>query len=203
MEPEFPKLDASLLQPGTPESIPVPAGQFWVFAYGSLMWDPGFEYREAIAATLKGYHRRLCLWSVRYRGTEDRPGLVLGLDRGGSCRGYAYHVDGTLTASVVEYLCDREMLIGSYDPRLVPLTLEDGRRVTALTFVSKPDHPHFAARLTLEQTVSVVQGARGARGCNRSYVINTVSRMDHLNISNTELHRVARRLESTENPATS
>lgn len=199
MEPAFPRLDASLLQPGSPESIPVPPGEFWVFAYGSLMWNPGFEFREAMVATLHGYHRRLCLWSVRYRGTEDRPGLVLGLDRGGSCRGYAYHVDGKLTASVVEYLCDRELLIGSYDPRLVPVTFEDGRKVTALTFVTKPDHPHFAPRLTLEQTVYVVHGARGARGCNRSYVTNTVARMDHLNIRNTELHRVARRLEHSAN----
>ena len=98
-------------------------------------------------------------------------------------------------AEVVDYLCDRELLIGSYDPRLVQVDLDDGRRVEALTFVSKPDHPHFAPRLSLEQTVSVVNNARGARGCNKSYVINTVSRMDNLNIRNTELHRVASLLD--------
>jgi cation transport protein ChaC len=159
------------------------------------MWNPGFEYVEAKPGTLYGYHRRLCLWSVRYRGTVDHPGLVLGLDRGGSCQGYVYRVDHALTAEVVDYLCDRELLIGSYDPRLVPVNLADGRRVTALTFVSRPDHPHFARRLTVAETVAVVNGARGARGCNRSYVINTVSHMDSMNIRNTELHRIADRLD--------
>ena len=192
---QLPEFDLDALKPGTPDSIPVPEGQFWVFAYGSLMWDPGFEYEEVRPGTLYGYHRRLCLWSVRYRGTAENPGLVLGLDKGGSCLGYAYLVHERLTAEVVDYLCDRELLIGSYDPRLVNVDLDDGRRVEALTFVSKPDHPHFAPRLSLDQTVSVVNNARGARGCNKSYVINTVSRMDNLNIRNTELHRVARQLD--------
>ncbi len=192
---EFPHFDLSALPHGTPDSIPVPEGEFWVFGYGSLMWDPGFEYVEAHPALLHGYHRRLCLWSVRYRGTVDHPGLVLGLDRGGSCHGYAYHVPHALTAEVVDYLCDRELLIGSYDPKLVQVTLEGGRRITALTFVSRPDHPHFVPRLTLEETVSVVNNARGERGCNRSYVVNTVSHMDRMNIRNTELHRVAKHLD--------
>ena len=192
---ELPRFDISELTPGTPESIPVPDGEFWVFAYGSLMWNPGFEYAEAKPGQLYGYHRRLCLWSVRYRGTVDHPGLVLGLDRGGSCHGYVYRVARKLTASVVDYLCDRELLIGSYDPRLVPVNLSDGRRVSALTFVCKPDHPHFARRLTMDETVAVVNAARGDRGCNRSYVINTVSHMDSMNIRNTELHRVAKRLD--------
>lgn len=192
---QVPTLNPDALAPGTPESIPVPEGPFWVFAYGSLMWDPGFDYLEVRPATLHGYHRRLCLWSVRYRGTAENPGLVLGLDRGGSCLGYAYLVDDRLTAKVVDYLCERELLIGSYDPRLVSVALDDGRRVEALTFVSKPEHPHFAPRLSLEQTVAVVNNASGARGCNKSYVINTVSKMDGLNIRNTELHRVANQLD--------
>lgn len=155
------------------------------------MWNPGFDYVEAQPAVLYGYHRRLCLWSVRYRGTETQPGLVLGLDRGGSCRGYAYLVDKPHTSAVVDYLCDREMFSGAYEPRLCPLQLDNHRRVSALAFVSKPNHPHFVPRLALEDTVSVVSNASGDRGCNRSYVLNTVTHLTELNIRGTELHRIA------------
>ncbi len=193
---DLPTFDTSALEPGTVDSIPVPSGEFWVFAYGSLMWNPGFDYTEASPAILYGYHRRLCLWSVRYRGTEQKPGLVLGLDRGGCCHGYAYLICRNLTDSVVEYLCERELVIGTYDPRLCPILLDDQRKVSALTFVSIQSHPHFAPKLALEETVSVVKNARGARGCNQEYVLNTVTKLDQMGIHNTELHKVADKLTS-------
>jgi len=195
---EIPDFNLSSLIPGTPEAIPLPDGDFWVFAYGSLMWNPGFEYIDARPALLYGYHRRLCLWSVRYRGTEKKPGLVLGLDRGGSCQGFAYHIEDCNTPTVVNYLCDREMITGAYDARVCSVSLDDGRKVKALTFVSKPDHPHFAPRLALEDTVSVVQDAQGARGCNREYVLNTVSKLNQINIRNTDLHRIAHHLKHSD-----
>ncbi len=192
-----PHFNLSMLKPGTVESIPLPSGEFWVFAYGSLMWNPGFEYLEARPAVLYGYHRRLCLWSVRYRGTARNPGLVLGLDRGGSCRGYAYHISKKQTSGVLAYLCERELIIGSYDPRLCPILLDDRRRVSALAFISIQEHPHFAPRLALDDLVSVIETASGARGCNREYVLNTVSRMNQMGIHNTELHKVADKLDKT------
>ena len=194
---EYPQFNLTELVPGTPDTIPVPDNEFWVFAYGSLMWNPGFEYLDAQPAVLFGYHRRLCLWSVRYRGTESRPGLVLGLDRGGSCRGFAYHVSRAQTRMVVDYLCERELITGAYEARLCSISLENKRRVSALTFISKPDHPHFVPKLALDETVSVVRSAAGARGCNRSYVLNTVTHMNQMNIRNTELHRIADYLNLT------
>lgn len=173
-----------------------------MFAYGSLMWNPGFDYIDAKPAVLFGYHRRLCLWSMRYRGTVEQPGLVLGLDRGGCCQGYAYLVDPGNTVVVVEYLCDREMLSGAYVPRLCPLKLVDNRRVSGLAFVSKTDHPHFVPKLSIDDTVDVVSSASGARGCNRSYVLNTVTHMNQMDIQGTELHRIADRLQTKPETAT-
>jgi cation transport protein ChaC len=195
---EYPQFNLTKLVAGTADKIPVPENEFWVFAYGSLMWNPGFDFLDARPAVLYGYHRRLCLWSVRYRGTEAKPGLVLGLDRGGSCRGYAYHISQQQTHSVVDYLCERELITGAYDARLCSVVLEEGRKVSALTFVSKQDHPHFVPKLALNETISVVRDAKGARGCNRSYVLNTVTHMNQMNIRDTELHRIANHLESND-----
>lgn len=94
-----------------------PDGDFWVFAYGSLMWDPGFRYKVMQPATIRGYHRSACILSIRYRGTPERPGLVLGLDRGGACRGRAYLVDGANRAEVIDYLDNRELVTGVYKRR--------------------------------------------------------------------------------------
>ena len=192
---KIPQFDLSTLVPGTIDSIPVPEGDFWVFAYGSLMWNPGFNYTDSAPAHLFGYHRRLCLWSVRYRGNENQPGLVLGLDKGGSCRGFAYKVDHNDTDEVLDYLCQRELVTGAYHSRICAIELPNQSRVDALTFISKRDHPHYATRLNLQQTVAVVNKARGSRGCNAEYVINTVKQMTKINITNTELHKLAEHLQ--------
>ena len=194
LQMQYPKFNVADLISGTPDWIPVPDGDFWVFAYGSLMWNPGFQFDDSSPATLHGYHRRLCLWSINYRGTEQQPGLVLGLDRGGSCPGYAYRVMQQHRDQTVEYLCDRELISGAYIARLCPLKLADGRRVSALSFVCRTDHPHFSPKLPIEDTVKVVSLARGKRGCNREYVENTVAHLDQMNIRNTELHKVVDRL---------
>lgn len=182
--------------PGTVESIPVPEGEFWIFAYGSLMWNPGFEFVESAPGLVHGYHRRLCLWSVRYRGNIKQPGLVLGLALGGSCRGYAYRIDKNSQQEVLDYLCDRELITGAYDAKICQVSIDDGRKVEATTFVSKTDHPHFAHKMSAEETASIVNSAEGYRGCNKEYVLNTVKHMNQMKIYNTELHKIARQLDS-------
>jgi len=192
----YPNFNLAALVPGTVESIPVPKGDFWIFAYGSLMWNPGFEFIKSVPGLVHGYHRRLCLWSVRYRGNTKQPGLVLGLARGGSCRGYAYRIDKNHQQEVLKYLCERELITGAYDAKICQVNLASGDKINATTFVSKIDHPHFAHKMTTEDTVRIVNRAKGYRGCNREYVLNTVKRMDQMEIHNTELHRIAKQLES-------
>ena len=91
------------------KSRPPGGGDLWVFGYGSLMWNPGFAHAEARPARVYGYHRAFCLYSEHYRGTEARPGLVLGLNRGGSCRGRAFRVPAHDADAAMEYLIAREM----------------------------------------------------------------------------------------------
>ncbi|MDJ0947868.1 MAG: gamma-glutamylcyclotransferase [Alphaproteobacteria bacterium] len=159
---------------------------FWVFGYGSLMWDPGFDFLERQPALLRGYHRAFCLYSHHYRGTPERPGLVLGLDRGGSCRGMAYRVADALKDSVQEYLYAREMLHYVYDERMVPVALPD-RRVLAHTYVADRSHEQYA-RLTLEETARLIAQGCGERGKNRDYLENTVQHLDELGVADGPLH---------------
>lgn len=125
------------------QSLLAPDGDFYVFAYGSLIWRPGFDHAARHPALLRGFHRRFCLWSHRYRGTPERPGLVLGLDRGGACRGAVFRVPGRAAAETLAYLDARELPDGAevvYRRRLLPLTLLDtGQRVPAIAYVANRD----------------------------------------------------------------
>ena len=125
--------------------IKVPPGtDLWVFGYGSLMWNPEFPYAERRQALLRGYHRRFCVYSHRYRGTPDRPGLVLGLDRGGSCRGIAFRVEPPHVNSTIDLLWDREMVSGVYAPKIIKVTT-DGGRIPACAFVADARTGNIAA----------------------------------------------------------
>ncbi|HEX6980806.1 MAG TPA: gamma-glutamylcyclotransferase [Alphaproteobacteria bacterium] len=161
----------------------------WIFAYGSLMWDPGFPFEEARPALLKGYHRSLCIYSTRYRGTPERPGLVLGLDRGGACRGIAYRVAAANVDRVMAYLWDREMVTRAYSCRNVTIHLETGA-VTARTFVVNRRHPQYAGKLTDTQLVELVCQGHGQRGPCRSYLENTVRHLDQLGVPDRRLHEL-------------
>jgi len=184
--------------------LPLPAGDLWVFGYGSLMWNPGFAVREARPARLFGYHRRLCLWSIHYRGSARRPGLVLGLARGGSCNGMALRVARGQTDAAAAYLLQREMVHNAYRPAVKKVHLRGGDGdgdgdgggdiVEALTFLSKPEHPQFAPPLSIRDIAAVVVGAAGAGGRNRDYVLNTARHLSQLDIERTEIHRVAEHL---------
>ena len=167
-----------------------PEGDLWVFAYGSLMWNPGFPHVEAHRARLYGYHRSLCVWSWVYRGTRRAPGLVLGLDRGGSCPGIAYRVPGAADQAALDYLAERELITGVYYPLWKPLRVEDGRSVSALAFVVDRDHPQYAGKLPERGAVATVRGASGRNGANLDYVANTVAHLELMGIPCRRLRRV-------------
>ncbi len=155
----------------TLDAKPKGAG-WWVFAYGSLLWNPLFPVSEMRPGTLRGLHRRFCLWSIASRGTRECPGLVLGLDRGGACRGVAMRLPAMLAIDELHLLWRREMVVGSYRPSWVKVDA-DGREVIALTFVVRRDHPQYTGKLSLAEQVDVLDNACGAFGSSLDYLERT------------------------------
>ncbi len=168
-------------------------GGFWIFGYGSLMWRTGFRYLDAAPALLRGYHRRLCIYSINYRGTPERPGLVMGLDRGGSCKGRAFRVAPEDKAQVLDYLQEREMIHGVYVPRTVAINLEGGRRVPACVFIAKRDHRQYAGKLGAALAGQLVRQGMGCQGSALEYLANTLEHMDAMGIKDTGLREVLAR----------
>jgi cation transport protein ChaC len=155
-----------------------PGEDVWVFGYGSLIWNPLFHHLERRTATLRGYHRRFCLWSVMGRGTPDNPGLVLGLDRGGVCRGVAYRIGAAHAAEELRLLWRREMVVGSYCPRWLKVeTPQRGAHgpteVRALAFVVNREHANYAGRLSDECVARSLATARGHIGASAEYLART------------------------------
>ena len=163
----------------------------WVFGYGSLIWRPGFAAMSQQQATMPGVHRRLCVYSYRYRGTETQPGLVFGLVRGGSCRGMAFEVPAAEWDEVHAYLSEREMDRGVYREALRPLLLADGRRVTALAFLVDETHAQFAGKLTVAEQIRLVRIGVGESGPNPEYVLETARHLHALGIRDRALDEVA------------
>jgi len=165
----------------------------WVFAYGSLMWRPDFAFMERIEARLVGAHRALCVHSFVHRGTPERPGLVLGLDHGGTCRGLAYRVSVKKRADVIAYLRKREQVTSVYREVIRPIWLrsEPAQRVPGLCYVVDRGHPQYAGRLSLERQLHHVRQGHGQSGANRDYVVATVAALEQLGYRETELHRLA------------
>jgi glutathione-specific gamma-glutamylcyclotransferase len=166
----------------------------WVFGYGSLMWRPGFPYLESQVARLIGAHRALCVYSWVHRGTAERPGLVLGLDRGGGCRGIAYRVAGEERERVVAYLREREQVTSVYLERMRPIQLSDGTRASALAYLVDREHAQYAGKLDEETQFRFVAEASGRSGANRDYVINTAAHLAELGMPDAVLARLAERL---------
>ncbi|MFP1631116.1 gamma-glutamylcyclotransferase [Zhengella sp. ZM62] len=166
-------------------------GDFWVFGYGSLMWRPGFDHLESHRAHLYGFRRALCVRSFVHRGTEQRPGLVLGLDKGGSCVGVAFRVCATQRAPTIDYLRGRELVTHVYRERWLNIALDDGRRVKALGYVVDQHHHQYAGRLGIEEAARHVRGAHGQSGPNDEYVANTVEHLRHIGIRDRWLEAVA------------
>lgn len=171
--------------------------EFWVFGYGSLMWRPGFPYLEQRAARLRGAHRSLCVYSWVHRGTEACPGLVLGLDRGGSCLGTAYKIARSDRDGVVDYLRVREQTTAVYVEVTRRVELLDGgsKSVEALCYTADRAHAQYAGRLPVERLVEFVLQGRGSSGENPEYVANTVRHFDDIGIKDPLLSEVHERVQ--------
>lgn len=163
--------------------------QNWLFAYGSLMWDPGFAPPERVVGTLWGWHRSFCLRSIQYRGTEHQPGLVLGLDaaEGAVCRGVALRVDDHHWPDVIAAVRARELTTEAYREARLPVDLSDGRQVEAITYVMIREHAHYAGGLCAQEQARIIAQAAGWRGPNRDYLFNTASHLAELGLPDPEM----------------
>ena len=166
---------------------------WWVFAYGSLLWNPLFPFAESRRASVHGLHRRFCLLSLASRGTPDAPGLVLGLDRGGSCRGVAYRLPAPLAMDELHLLWRREMVTGAYLPRWLHVDC-DGRAQIALGFVVRRDHAQYTPKLTIDEQAEVIARASGAFGSSADYLERTRVSLATHGIVDLYLERLAARV---------
>jgi cation transport protein ChaC len=165
----------------------------WVFGYGSLIWKPELSFDMRRSARVHGYHRRLCLWSRINRGTPQCPGLVAGLDRGGSCTGVVYRVPATAVRSQFSQLWQREMMTNSYAPRHLECRLDDGSLVSAVAFVVRRDASNYAGRLDEGQILDVfARGSYGRYGTSLEYLVNTICALRSHGIVDPHLERLAR-----------
>ena len=166
-----------------------PGADAWLFGYGSLMWNPMVHFREQRPALLHGFHRRYCYWARTGRASPETPGLGLGLDRGGACRGIAYRIPGDEVADELELLWRREMVSGIYLPRWVAVRTARGK-VRALTFVVDRGHERYVGVLPAEKVAGHIATAVGWRGSARSYLENTVARLAELGFTDRYLARL-------------
>lgn len=170
--------------------------ELWVFGYGSLMWRPGFPFAEAQPALLKGAHRALCVYSIVHRGTHAEPGLVLGLDRGGACRGVAFRVAEGAEEETVVYLREREQVTDVYVESVRPVRLLDGsgRAVSALCYLVDRNHEQYAGDLSLEEQIRIVRAGKGQAGGNVEYVMKTLKHLQEAGVTDPLLSSLAAHL---------
>jgi cation transport protein ChaC len=169
-------------------------GDFWVFGYGSLIWRPGFAHTGTERARLYGYRRSLCVLSHVHRGTPERPGLVLGLDRGGSCVGLAFRVPTDLRDEVMAYLRERELPTSVYLERILPVRLASGETVPAVCYVVDRSHRQYSGAMHEAEASAIVRGAVGQSGPNEEYVLSMVAHLEALGIRDHWMEEVARRV---------
>jgi glutathione-specific gamma-glutamylcyclotransferase len=164
----------------------------WIFAYGSLMWRPGFAFKQAVPARLSGYHRRLSVYSYHYRGTPEKPGLVLGLDRGGSCAGMVYEVAAENWKTTLAYVREREMITGVYREIVKQVYSEALEKpVDAVTYAVNRDHSQCAPPMSVADTMVYVSQGKGLAGSCANYVGNTISHLRSMGIHDAGLERLA------------
>jgi cation transport protein ChaC len=168
----------------------------WVFGYGSLIWNPEIDFEGAELGRVHGYHRAFCIASMHYRGTIDAPGVVLGLDRGGSCIGLAFRLHHASRRRAIEQLYEREMLGDVYVPTLAATTLADGRQVRALTFVANRASEAYNL-LPEPELLRRLASCAGQRGPNREYAINTLHALQHHGVHDARMARLVHRLLAT------
>jgi cation transport protein ChaC len=174
------RLDAFLAEYGP--------GDLWIFAYGSLIWKPNLDFAERRTAKLVGWHRRFCIWQRRWRATSADPGLMLALDRGGSCRGVVYRIAAPVREKITE-VWEREMIGNAYHPRCLSVETDIGS-VMALTFVINPDSGRYAGRLSDEEIADKIATACGHIGPCASYLLDTVTHLEELGIHDRHLWRL-------------
>ena len=170
----------------------------WVFGYGSLVWNPGFEAVERVIARLPGYRRSFCMRSIHHRGTPETPGLVLALDRApeAACAGLALRADPDRADAVLAYLRDRELVSAAYHEARRDVHLADGRTVEAVTYVVDPDHDQYCGDLDLEHQARIIARAHGGRGPNTEYLYNTEAHLRELGLGDRELDWLVQRVRA-------
>ncbi len=178
--------------------IEIPKGDIWVFAYGSLMWQPNFNFAEKCHARLPGYHRALCIYSIEYRGTAEKPGLVFGLNSGGSCQGIAFRILETNAEAVVKYLHEREMITGVYRPQWQPIDLYTNcptkrQETSAYIFVADTNHSQYTGHLDDHETVRLIRQGHGKSGPCIDYLKNTLDHLIALGIEDQDLARIVKK----------
>jgi cation transport protein ChaC len=172
---------------------PEPDSDLWVFGYGSLMWRPGFDFVAQVPARLIGEHRALCVYSFDHRGTPEKPGLVLGLDRGGACRGIAFRVAAAQRHATIAYLREREQTTHVYREVMRSVWLDNAarERVSALAYVVDRGHVQYAGRLSLADQLRYVRQGHGRSGPNTEYVLSTVKAIEAEGFRDVPLHQLA------------
>ena len=166
----------------------------WVFGYGSLMWRPGFAFEERSHGTIRGYHRALCIFSHVHRGTVEKPGLVLGLDRGGGCKGVAFRVAAARRDETLAYLREREQVTSVYLEAHVRVDLGDGKAAKAVTYVADRKHRQYAGRLDRDHLLAMVRQGVGQSGANPEYVRNTHDHLLEMGVRDAQLQWLVERL---------
>ncbi len=166
-----------------------PGADVWVFGYGSLMWNPAFQYADRCITTLHGYHRRFCLWTHAGRASVESPGLILALEPGGSCRGEAFRIPGRQAESELDVIWAREMVAMSYRPSWVTLHGQSGP-FRAITFVSNRAEQRYAGRLPADQVAATLARASGPLGTARDYLERTVAHLQELGLSDRHLNEL-------------
>lgn len=168
----------------------------WVFGYGSLLWNPGFEIAVRAVATLPNYARSFCMRSIHHRGTVDDPGLVLALDKrkGAQCAGVAFAVAAGKEDETLQYLRERELVSSAYLEKILTLNLADGRRVEAVTYVIDESHEQYCSDLPLEEQAQIIANAVGGRGPNWEYLYNTASHLRDIDLRDPDLEWLTARV---------
>ena len=155
----------------------------WVFGYGSLMWNPAFDYVERRPARLEGWRRSFCFWTPLGRGTPERPGLMLGVEKGGACDGIAYRITASQVETEISILFNREMLSGIYDAVWVDCTDEEGSKLRALTFVINPQHPQYCGGMSVKTKAESMAFAEGRRGTCRAYLFECADQLRAIGVT--------------------
>ena len=172
------------------EPLPDP---LWVFAYGSLMWKPGFEYADRQRARVSGFHRCFCMRSIHHRGTEEEPGLVLALDPDpdGRCEGVAFRIEKADAQQTVAYLRERELISSAYQEAVAEITLANGSTAPSLAYVMDQSHVQYCGRLSLSEQAEIIARAKGGMGRNSDYLFSTVEHLQQMGCPDPDLSDLA------------